>query len=103
MVFIWGTNGFTSSDFTTAAVQGHKSKKNALVKRQKIDDGPVVSVMKAAIHVNWIAGVACKTISELERDYRRYCGILDNDVGQPADIPGDVVDDLYNVFGQRAL
>lgn len=44
-----------------------------------------------------------KTISEVERNYRWYQGVTDDDEGQSADFPADFVDDLDEIFAQKAL
>lgn len=59
-----GPDGFISCDFFTSTVQGYPAERAPPVKRQKVDDGPVMPVMAPAIHVNWISGVARKTISK---------------------------------------
>lgn len=40
---------------------------------------------------------------EVERDYRRNHGIIDDDADQPADVPAAVLADLYDFFAQEAL
>lgn len=73
------------------------------LKRRKIDNGPVAPVMAPAIDVNWIPGVACMTISEIDRAYWSYHVINGDDAGQPADIPADVENDVDDIFAQEAL
>lgn len=56
-----------------------------------------------AVNVNWLPGVALKTISEVEREYRRYRTVSGGDKGPPVDVSADVVDDFDYIFAQRVL
>lgn len=44
-----------------------------------------------------------KTNYKVERTYLQNCGVTDVDARQPADVPVDVVDDLYEIFLQEPL
>lgn len=90
-------------DFATDTVQGFPVEKIAPVKRHKVDDGPMVHVVGPVVDVNWLRGVACRTFSEFERDFRSYRVIVAVDARQPADDPVEVVEDLDEVFVQEAL
>lgn len=68
------------------------------MKRQKINDGSAVPVGMPAIDINYRLGVTHKKISEVERNYRPYCIITDDDVGQPGNDPAEVVNILDEIF-----
>lgn len=53
------------------------------------------------VDVNWLPIVQRKTTSEVERDYWRYRGVIDGDVGLPADVSADVVNDVVDLFAQE--
>lgn len=73
------------------------------MKRQKADDGRMIPVMPRAVHVNCYPSLRHKTISKVQLDYRRYCGIGDGDAGQLVDVSADVVKDLDDFFAKEAL
>lgn len=74
-----GSDDFVVYYFAADTVQGYTPERFAPVKRQKDDGGPAAAVMAYAVSVNWLPGVAFKIISEVDRDYRRYRGIVDVD------------------------
>lgn len=47
-------------------------------------------VMVSATNVNRLSGVTRRTISEVERSYRQYCVVIDEDKGEPDDSPGKI-------------
>lgn len=96
-----GSDDFAFYDFSTGTVHAYPAENIVPVKRQKVDDGSVWLFMAPAIDVSWLPGLAPKTISEVERDYRRYRGINDDDSGQFADVSTDVVDDFDDVFAEK--
>lgn len=49
----------------------------------EVDDGTVVPELAAAVNFNWLPNADCKTILEIERDYRWYQGASDGDGGPP--------------------
>lgn len=63
----------------------------------------MVSIKSAAIDVNRFPGVAGRTISEVERDYRRSHSIVVDDACQSANVAVEVVDDLDDSFTQEEL
>lgn len=71
------------------------------MKHCKVDDGPVALGVLPAMDVNWLPAVTRKTITEGHCDYQRYHGILDDNTGQPADVPADVVDDVHEMFSNE--
>lgn len=96
----------SSSDFVycvayylpTSIVQGYPSEQIALLKRQKVDGGPVVIIMVPVVDLNWLLGVLRKMFSELQSDHRRYRGIVDADSEQPADVRAKTVHFLDDLF-----
>lgn len=84
-------------------MQGYSAKQIAPPKRQKVFDGPVVPVLGPGVDVNSLPSVAHKTICDVERDCRRYCGVIHRDEGLPADAPADFVDYFGDIFAQQAL
>lgn len=83
-------------------VQGYAAVIIALVKPQKVDDGSVVLMMAPAVDVNWRTSVRRKMISNVERDFRRFPGVVD-DEDLLADVWADVVEHLTAIFAQVAL
>lgn len=53
--------------------------------------------------MSWLSGVVRKSISEAEGDYRWYGGMIDDNVGQLADVLVIVVDDWDEVFPQKVI
>lgn len=98
-----GSKDFVSYDFATNTVQGYTAEDIEPVKRNKVDVGSVVSVMVRAIDVNWLCVVVRRKTSEVEFDHRRYLRIVDDDAGETADVPADMVDHLDDRFAQKAL
>lgn len=84
-------------------MQGCTAEQIAAVKRKKVDGGPVLPIDRPAVDVNWVPCVSCKTFIRVERNYRWYCGIMDDDPGQLADVSSDMVDDFDDVFTQEAV
>lgn len=103
----WSSSGRSDDhfayDIATGTVQDHPAEKIPPVKRQKIDDRPFVPVMAPAVDVDDLPGVSRKTVSEVQRDYRRYPGIIGDVSRQPAAVPVDMVDDPDDAFAQEAL
>lgn len=98
-----GSDDVIAYVFNTGSIQGYPAEKIVPVKRPNVDDGPVVPIMTTAVDVNRILGVQRKTISEVERHQQLYRGIVDDDAGQSADVPADVMDDLDDFFEQKTL
>lgn len=84
-------------------MQGYSAERLAPVKCQKVDNGLVVTLLARFVDVNWLPGVARRTISDVSRDYRRYYGVFNDDWNLPADILAEVVDDLDDIFAQERL
>lgn len=103
MVLFWWLRLLCCLRSATGTVKGYPAKQIVLVKRQEVDDGPVVSIHVPAVDVKWLHGKSRKTLSEVERDYQHYRYIIDHDLGLPADVQADLVDDIDNVFAQEAL
>lgn len=103
----WSSSGrsdsYLSYDFVTGTVQAISAAWHAPVKRQKVDAGPMALVSIPAVDVSWFPGVACKTNSDIRRDYRWLCGINDGEKGLPAEVAANLVDDLGNISAQVAL
>lgn len=68
------------------------------MKRRKIDHGPALLELASAVDVNWLSGVVCKMVSEVDRAQRRYCGVTSGDESLPAEAQGDVVEVLDDIF-----
>lgn len=73
------------------------------MKRQTVDDGPMVPILSPAVDMNWLPGVARNTFCDVEYHYRRCRGRVDENAGQPGDVLADLVDDFDDIFGQEAL
>lgn len=56
------------------SVQVFSARRLTPVKRQKIDDGPVLHELASIINFNWLSGMARRQVFKVEYDYRRYCG-----------------------------
>lgn len=95
-----GSDDFGFYNFATDTVKCYPAGRIAPVSRNMIDDVPVVPATASAIGVDWLPDKTRNTISKVERDYRRYSGIIDNDAGQQADVPADVMDDYNGNFAQ---
>lgn len=89
---------FAAYDFATRTVQGYAAEENALGKRHKVDDGIAVPIILPVVHVNGVPGVSRNTLSEVERDYRQYRKMTDDDSGELADVFADVVDEFGEVI-----
>lgn len=50
------------------------------------------------VYVGWLLSVACKKISDVEHDYRRYSGVTGGDESLPADVSADVAGDHDDIF-----
>lgn len=50
------------------------------------------------IDVNRLFGVARETISDIERDYQRYYGVINGNTGLPVDVLANVSDDLDDII-----
>lgn len=62
---------FLSYDLGTDTVQSYSAERLAPRKRLKVGDGPVVLVLAPAVDVSRLLSVSTKTISDIERGYRR--------------------------------
>lgn len=98
-----GTDNLIACDFATGAVQGYPDERLALLKRQKVDDNPVVPVLEPAVGVNWLLGVTRRAISDVAREYRQKREVVDDGGDLPADFLAEAVDDLDDIFVQEAL
>lgn len=63
-----GSDDFLSYYFVTGTVQGYRAEWIGPVKRQRVVDGPEVPDIAPVVDVNWLPGVARKTISKVEHD-----------------------------------
>lgn len=97
------SNDFASYDIATGTVEGYLPERIAPVRRQKIDTGPVVPFTSLVIDAIWLPVVTSKTNSGVERNYRRYHGVSDEDAGQLPDVLDYLLDDLYDIFVQEML
>lgn len=61
-------NAFFSYDFVTSIVQGYPSGRSAMVKRQRVDDGPKVTELAPSVDIIWLLSLACGTVSKDERN-----------------------------------
>lgn len=84
-------------------MQGYLDESLTLVKCQRVTDGYVVPISSPVVDVNCPPKVTYKTIFDVELDYRRYRGVIDDDEVLPANVPADVVDDFGGTFSQEAL
>lgn len=98
-----GSDAFFSHDFSTGFLQDWPAERIGRVKRKKNEDGPVMPELERAADLNWVFGVSCKTVSEVELDYWWYPFVTVCDVSPPGDILADVVDDFDDIFPQKAL
>lgn len=98
-----GSTEYLAYNFATGTAKGYQTERIAPVKRQKVDDGLVVAVVAFTVDVDWFLGVAHKTIFQVEHDFWRYCGTVEDDASQPANVPAGVMDDLEDVFEQKVL
>lgn len=66
----WSSSGgpdeLHAYDFNLSTVHGFPAKSYTPVKRQKVDESPVVPVMSPYIDVNWLFAVICKKISNVD-------------------------------------
>lgn len=62
----------------------------------------MVPAFGSAVDNNWLTGVACKTITEVERDYQPYRVVSGGDEGPPVDVPSKFVEYLGNIFWQKS-
>lgn len=62
----------------------------------------MVPVMAAVVDRKWFPGLARRTLSEVERGYRRYGALIDDDFGQTANVSADTEDNLDDVFALEA-
>lgn len=63
-----GSENFAPYDLATGTVQGYQAKKNAPVKREKVDDTPMVYIIAPSIDVNRLRDVTHKVISKVKLD-----------------------------------
>lgn len=70
---------------------------------EKVDDCTVGPVMAPKADVKQLPSVAYEKLFEVERDYRRYRSIVNEDAGQLADFPANVVKDRDDVFAREVL
>lgn len=89
-----GSNDFVFYCFDMSTVQGYPAERIAVVKRQKVDDGPVVPIMTPAVDVNWLSDLTPKATSKLERDYEQNRDMRDDDESQLANVSANVVSAL---------
>lgn len=82
-----GPDGFGSYNFATETVRGRLAERLAPLKRYKINDGPVVPMLDPSVGVNWLPNLAREAIFDIQRDYRWYCGVVDDDRGYQV-LPG---------------
>lgn len=53
--------------------------------------------------MDWLPGISRMTFSEVERNYRLYFVIINDDSGQVGEVPANVVGDLDDSLTQEAL
>lgn len=67
----WGSDDFIFYDLATGTVQEYTAERPALLKCQKIDDGPVVPELAPTSYVSCISGVAHKAFLDDKSAFRR--------------------------------
>lgn len=60
-------------------------------------------VVTPTVDMSWHHGMACKTFSIVEHDYRRYRVVADGNEGRLAEVTADVVNDPDYISAQEAL
>lgn len=98
-----GPEKFPANKFSTRTVHDYLPERHAPLKRQKLDECPAVPMFEPAVDLKQLPGVTRNTISDVDHDYWRYCGVVDSDGDIATDVPADVVDDFDYIFAQRAL
>lgn len=98
-----GSVDFALRDFAMHTVHGPSAEIFVALRPQKVVDVSVVFEREPAVHVHWLPGVQCKTISDFEQGYRRYCGVIDGDGGLLADVTSTFADNVGELFAQEAL
>lgn len=73
----------------------------AAMKREKIENGPVVPILVSSVHANGLPDVTCKKFSNVESDYRGYCVVVDGDLS--SDVPAHVVDKFDDILEQKTF
>lgn len=84
-------------------MQGYPDERLAPVKRQNVDNGPVVPVPAPALCVYRLCGVAYQMIFNLYCNYLWYRDVVYCDESLPSSVPADASDDLDDIFVQDAL
>lgn len=98
-----GLGTFLAYYLATRAMRDYPAKTLALLKQEKIDGGPVVPVLAPAVDANWLRCVAGMTASTVQRDYKRYPGVVDEDDIFLSEVSAEVADDLDDIFVQEPL
>lgn len=93
-----GYDDIVSYDFATGTVQDYHAENIVPVRRQRVYDGLVAPVREAANDMNCFSGVTRKMISEAERDYQQYRGVIADDADQSVFASAGMMDDLEDVF-----
>lgn len=73
------------------------------MKRKRVDEASVVPLMVPATSATWLPDVKRKAFPDDNGGYQRYCSIIDDDIGQPADSAVDVVNNFDDIFEQEGL
>lgn len=82
---------------------GYQAERVAVVKRQKVDDGLVMLFVAPTVDVKYQPNLNYKKISDAQRDYRRYHGVVDEYDGFPGDTLAEVAAGFDNIFSQQGL
>lgn len=50
--------------------------------------------------MQWLPGTTCKAIFEVNGDYKRYLGMVDDAAGFPSEISAEAVDGIDDLFAE---
>lgn len=94
---------FLEDNLATGTGCAYPANISGLVERQKVSDGPVLSMLAPAVNVKLLPDAPRNIISNVESDDQRYPGLVDVNGGNPADILANAADDIDNIFAQKVL
>lgn len=98
-----GLDEFVAYEPTMGLVRGYLASRVNRVTLQELSDGPVIPVLASAVDVKWLRNVARKANFDVQREYRWYCDVFNEDDGFSSDVPAVVVDYFTYIFAQEVL